>query len=161
MHGPRRDICFALCQSNPLYNHADMGAWDFGTLDNDEAQDFVSDLLDSRGDRWRMVEAALDLISDAGDSTDVADESAALAACEVVAAAASASAAEELDEELAAWAMRAAPKHLHMLARRAIAVVDTISAKSALRDQWVKTEDLKPWLSALEDLKRRLTITIH
>ena len=138
-----------------------MGAWDFGTLDNDEAQDFVGDLLDSRGDRWRMVEAALDLISDAANSTDIADESAALAAGEVVAAAASGTAADELDEELAAWAMRATPKYLHMLAQHAIAAVDTIAAKSELRDQWAKTGDLKPWLGALEDLKRRLTITIH
>ena len=138
-----------------------MGAWDFGTLDNDEAQDFVRDLLDTRGDRWRMVEAALDLISDAADSTDAADESAALAACEVVAAAASGAAAEELDEELAAWAVRGAPKHLHMLARRALAVVEIISAKSELRNSWAKSGDLKAWLAALEDLGRRLTITIH
>lgn len=138
-----------------------MSAWDFGTLDNDDAQDFVGDLLDSRGDRWRMVEAALDLISDAANSTDTADEAAALAAAEVVAAAASGSAAEELDEELAAWAMRASPKHLHMLAQRAIHVLDTIAAKSELRDVWAKTGDLQPWLGALDDLKRRLTITIH
>ncbi len=138
-----------------------MGAWDFGTLDNDEAQDFVADLLDTRGDRWRMVEAALDLISDVADSTDSADEAAALAASEVVAAAASGSAAEELDEELAAWAMRAAPKHLHMLARRAVSVIDSISEKSELRDLWAGSGDLKPWLGGLEDLKRRLTITIH
>ena len=146
---------------NSLYNQADMGAWDFGTLDNDDAQDFVADLLGTRGDRWRMVEAALDLISRAPDSADSADEAAALAAGEVVAAAASASAAEELDDELAAWAMRAGPKHLHILARRAIAVVDTIATKSELRNSWAETGDLKPWLGALEDLKRRLTIRVH
>lgn len=138
-----------------------MDAWDFGTLANDDAQDFITDLLDTRGDRWRMVEAALDLINDAADSTDAGDEAAALAAGEVVAAAVSGSAAEELDEELAAWAMRAGPRHLHMLAQRAVLVIDTIAAKSYLRDLWAQTGDLQPWMGALEDLKRRLTITIH
>ena len=138
-----------------------MGAWDYGTLDNDEAQDFIHDLLGTRGDRWRMIEAAIDLIADSTDGADGADEAAALAASEVVAASASGSAAEELDEELAAWAMRASPKHPHMLAKRAIAAVDVIAAKSELRELWELSGDLKPWLGALEDLKRRLTITIH
>lgn len=138
-----------------------MGAWDYGTLDNDDAQDFIGDLLDTRGDRWLMVEAALAIISGTADSTDAVDEAAALAAGEVVAAAASGSAAEELDEELAAWAVRAAPKSIYSLAQRAIAAVEAIGAKSELRDLWVETGDLKPWLASLEDLKRRLTITIH
>ena len=146
---------------NPLYNQAVMGAWDYGTLDNDDAQDFIGDVLNTRGDRWRMIEAALDLIADAVDSPDSADEAAALAASEVVAAAASGSAAEELDEELAAWAVRASPKHPHMLAKRAISVVEAIAEKSQLREQWSSSGDLKPWLGALDDLKRRLTITIH
>jgi hypothetical protein len=138
-----------------------MGAWDFGPLDNDDAQDFIADLLDSRGDRWRMVETALDLIVESASSTESADESTALAACEVVAAAASGASADGLDEELASWAMRTAPQRLHMLSQKAIAVVTQISAKSELRDSWEKSGDLKPWLGSLEDLKRRLTITIH
>lgn len=138
-----------------------MGAWDYGPLDNDEAQDFVGDLLGTRGDRWRMVEAALDLIADAPGGTDSSDESAALAACEVLASAASGAAADGLDDELAAWAVRTAPKHLHIWSRRAIAVIDRIQSQSELRDLWEQSGDLKPWLGSLEDLKRRLTITIH
>jgi hypothetical protein len=139
-----------------------MGAWDYGTLDNDDAQDFVGDLLDSRGDRWRMVEAALDLVADAAaDVTDVPDESAALAACEIVAAAASGAAADDLDEEVAAWAMRTAPKHLHILSKRAIFVVNRISERSELQQEWEHSGDYQLWLDELEELKRRLTITIH
>lgn len=139
-----------------------MGAWDYGTLDNDDAQDFVGDLLDSRGDRWRMVEAALDLVADAADEqTESPDESAALAACEIVAAAASGAAAEDLDEELAAWAMRTAPKHLHMLSKRAISVVHRVSERSELRREWENSADYRLWVGELEDLTKRLTITIH
>jgi hypothetical protein len=139
-----------------------MGAWDYGTLDNDDAQDFVGDLLDSRGDRWRIVEAALDLVVDAAaDVTDIPDESAALAASEIVAAAASGAAADDLDEEVAAWAMRTAPKHLHMLSQRAIWAVNRISERSELQQAWEKSGDYRLWLDELEDLKRRLTITIH
>ena len=138
-----------------------MGAWDYGTLDNDDAQDFINDLLATRGDRWRIVEAALDLIAHPSDSAEEADESAALAASEVVAAAASGSAAEELDSELAAWAVRASPKNLYRLAQRAITVVGSISTHSELRESWSHSGDLQPWLGALEELKRRLTITIH
>jgi len=138
-----------------------MGAWDYGTLDNDDAQDFVGDLLDTRGDRWRMVEAAINLISDAADSTEANEEAAALAACEVMAAAASGAASEELDEEVAAWAMRTAPKHLHMLAQKAIGIVNRILEHSELRQQWEQSSEYQLWIGELEELKRRLAITIH
>jgi Domain of unknown function (DUF4259) len=146
---------------NPLYNRADMGAWDYGTLDNDDAQDFIGDLLDTRGDRWRMVEAAIDLIADAADTTESNEEGAALAACEVVAAAANGAASEELDEEVAAWAMRTAPKHLHMLAQRAIGVVNRIAERSELKTLWEQSSDFQLWDTELQELRRRLTVTIH
>jgi len=139
-----------------------MGAWDYGTLDNDAALDFVGDLLDSRGDRWRMVEAALDLIAGAApEGTDLEEESAALAACEIVAAAATGVASEDLDDELAAWAVRTAPRHLHMLSQRATAVVNRIRGRSELKCQWEPSTDYQLWLGALDDLRRRLVITIH
>jgi hypothetical protein len=139
-----------------------MGAWDYGTLDNDDAQEFVGDLLDSRGDRWRMVEAALDLVAEAADdATDIPDESAALAACEIVAAAVNGAATDDLDEELAAWAMRTAPRHLHMLSQRATSVVNRIAERSELQQEWEKTADYRLWRGALDDLTRRLAITIH
>jgi hypothetical protein len=139
-----------------------MGSWDYGTLDNDDAQEFIGDLLNSRGDRWRMVEAALDLVAGAaGRMTEIPDESAALAACEVVAAAASGAAADDLDEEVAAWAMRTAPKHLHILSQRAISVTCRIGERSELQQEWEQSGDYPLWLEELEDLKRRLTIMIH
>ena len=139
-----------------------MGAWDYGTLDNDDAQDFVGDLLDSRGDRWRMIEAALDLIANAAaEATEMPEEAAALAACEIVAAAASGAAVDELDEEVAAWAMRTAPKHLHILSKRAIFVVNRVSERSELQQEWEHSGDYQSWLGELDDLKRRLAIAIH
>ncbi len=138
-----------------------MGAWDFGALDNDDAQDFISDLISTGGDRWRMVELALALVIDADGGTEVPEESAALAAAEVVAAAASGSTSVGLDEELAEWVMRTAPKHLHMLSQDAIRVIERLAAQSELRDLWKDAGDLRPWLSSLADLKKRLEITIH
>ena len=138
-----------------------MGAWDYGILDNDDAQDFIGDLLDTRGDRWRMVEAAIDLISSSADTTELGEEAAALAACEIVAAAASGTASEELDEEIAAWAMRTAPKHLHMLSQRGIGVVTGIIERSELHELWKQSGDYQLWLGELAELKRRLAITIH
>lgn len=140
-----------------------MGAWDLGALDNDDAQDFIADILSSRGDRWRMVELALMAICDAPDgaTTGSLEESEALAACEMIAAAASGSSSDGLDEELASWVMRTAPKHLHMLSQTAIRVVGRLAAKSELHDRWSASGDLSSWLASLADLRKRLAISIH
>jgi Domain of unknown function (DUF4259) len=138
-----------------------MGAWDFGALDNDDAQEFVADLMNTSGDRWRMVETTLALVCDAAGDTECPEECAALAAAEVVAAAASGSSSQGLDEELAEWVMRTAPKHLHMLSQDAVRVVDRIAHNSELHGLWSQAGELRPWLESLQDLKKRLAITIH
>lgn len=138
-----------------------MAAWDYGPLDSDEAHEFIADLIGTRGDRWRMIELALALVTDSAGETESEDESAALAAAEVIASAASGEAARALDGELASWAMRTAPKHLHMLSREAIRMIDRLAAGSELRTHWQQAGDLEPWLSSLADLKSRLSITIH
>jgi hypothetical protein len=138
-----------------------MGAWDIGSLDNDEAQDFIADLINTSGDRWQMIEIALALISDSNGDTESMDECAALAAAEVIATAVSGSSCHGLDEELASWVMRTTPKHLHMLSREAVQAVAKIAAHSELHTLWSEAGELEPWLDSLNDLKKRLTITIH
>ena len=138
-----------------------MGAWDIGALDNDDACDFIADLMNTAGDRWNMIEMTLALVCGSAGDTAAEDECAALAAAEVVAAAACGSSVKELDRELAAWVMRSAPKHLHMLSRDAIQAVDKIAARSELHELWREAGELEAWLDSLGDLKKRLTIMIH
>ena len=138
-----------------------MGAWDTGSLDNDDAMDFISDLMNTAGDRWLMIEMALALVSETTLDTEVLDECAALAAAEVVAVAAGGSSSSGLDRELAGWVLRNEPKHLHMLSQEAIHAIDKIAAHSELHALWRKADDLERWLEGLNDLKKRLAITIH
>ncbi|MDB4950930.1 MAG: hypothetical protein JWM27_3579 [Gemmatimonadetes bacterium] len=130
-----------------------MGAWGAGTFENDDAMDWLDDLLD--GDGTVLLRDALSAAAEADGYVEGPDASAALAAAEVVAALASRP-ASRLPDAAAGWvraqAGGAAPWMLEM-ARRA---VNAVARHSELRELWMESGDAGEWEAAVRDLRDRL-----
>ena len=78
-----------------------MGAWGFGSFENDDALDWVGDVVEGRG--LKPVEAALDAVLGPRADFGISGEAeCGMAAAEVVAALAGAP-VEDLPEEITAW----------------------------------------------------------
>jgi hypothetical protein len=127
-----------------------MGAWGLGAFDNDDAADWVHE-LDVAADE-AVLERAFACVSTIGEPGSP-DCCRALAAAEVVAALRGRP-GSSLPEAAAAWVVgRDASAPLVDAARRA---VDTVAARSELRELWAETEDLAAWLRLVDDLRGRL-----
>ena len=127
-----------------------MGAWGPGPFDNDDALDWIDDLVEGgAGSVYATLEVAAD-----GDPPEAPEASMALAAAEVVAAANGAP-VRDLPGEVLDWLAEhagALPADLVPLARRA---VERVRRDSELKDLWEET-DPAAWYAALDDLLRRL-----
>ena len=137
-----------------------MGTWGMGAFENDTAADWVWELEDSEG--ADVVRAALAAAADTGerDYLETTEGVIAIAAAEVVAAAAG-SPAPGLPEEVQTWVDRhgRAVADLVGLAQRAVR--RTMGAESELRELWSPEEDADPadvaeWERRVADLERRL-----
>ena len=131
-----------------------MGAWGLGAFENDDALDWVAELEeDESGD---AVRRALDAAADAGGYLEAPEGAEALAAAEVVAAAAGRP-GEGLPEEVEAW-VAAHGGAVAGEAERARRAVDRVAAAdSELRELWEEAEgSAGPWHELLADLRRRL-----
>lgn len=138
-----------------------MGAWDVGSFDNDSAADWAGDLVDGGSPQTVIdaLEAVANLGPGEGIDSDLAVE--AIAAAEVVAAAAG------RPGEVTAYSERAlawAAKHdeLGAIEHRvaALAALDRIvSDQSELRELWLEDADgdgEHPWLDAVAELRKRV-----
>jgi hypothetical protein len=132
------------------YRRHDMGAWGSGSFENDNALDFVGDVVD--GEWQAVMELALVPVE---SGAPIPDEESVIAAAEIVAAARG-HAAPELPDDLAAWLARAQPRFSDELAQRCQLLVRSIAAKSELRDLWEEADGFGEWLTGLEDLEARL-----
>jgi hypothetical protein len=131
-----------------------MGAWGHRSFENDDALDWVADLMES--DDLEIVESALAAVTDEeSDYRESSECSMAVAAAEVVAAL-NGNAAKSLPKEVKKWLRdrRKPPKALVALARRA---VDGIADNSELKELWEETKNFENWTSALDDLRARLS----
>ena len=138
-----------------------MGAWGWGSFENDEALDWVIELEQSEDLSviTRTLEAILDSDDDYLDATDC---SMALAAAETVAALAGRP-EPSLPEEVARWVTdrQREPPQEHPLvdgsirakARRAI---EAILSDSELKELWEETDELEQWKATVTDLLVRL-----
>jgi len=127
-----------------------MGAWGPGPFDNDDALDWIDDLIESG---INALGATLEIAAD-GDTLEAPDASMALAAAEVVAALYG-SPARELPGEVIEWVAdygRALPDELAPLARKA---AERVRRESELKDLWEES-DPAGWYAAVDDLLRRL-----
>ncbi len=135
-----------------------MGAWGFGSFDNDDAADFVYDFEESGVD---AVRDALTVAAEADDYLDAPEASLAVAAAEFICAAngdakgLSESAQEALDKF---GGDRAALAQLKALAARAVARV--LAPESELIELWtedgVDAADRDGALSNLKELQVRV-----
>ncbi|ONI67543.1 hypothetical protein BWI15_30985 [Kribbella sp. ALI-6-A] len=132
-----------------------MGAWDATVFGNDDAADWAGELVDA--DQEQLVADALErAVGPAGAEYLEAPRGAeALAAAEVVAAAAGVPTdSNPYNERALAWASGRAG--LVKLIPVAIGAVDRVVAdESELAELWAEAGDLT-WLKAIDDLRERL-----
>jgi hypothetical protein len=132
-----------------------MGAWDASVFGNDDAADWAGDLIDA-GDS-QIVTDTLERAAGPGgrDYLEAPDGSAALAAAEIVAAAAGRPLpVNAYNERALAWA--AAHPGLAELIPLAVRAVERVAADdSELRELWEETDD-PAWTAAVHDLLGRL-----
>ncbi|HET6764055.1 MAG TPA: DUF4259 domain-containing protein [Longimicrobiaceae bacterium] len=130
-----------------------MGAWGAGAFDNDDALDWLDDLLD--GDGAELLRDALSAAAEADGYLEAPDAASALAAAEVVAALAGRP-SSALPDEAAGW-VRAqsggAKPWMLDFARRAL---ERVARDSELRELWLESGDAGEWEATLVDLRERL-----
>ena len=134
-----------------------MGAWDSDNFGNDDAADWLSELLD--GDSIEPIRQILaDLLEQpSGEYLEAPECACALAAAEVVAAA-QGKPAENLPEDAFKWLEAhgrevAAMVELLEMARRA---VGRIQETSELKDLFDESDSLEEWNQVQDSLKARL-----
>ena len=129
-----------------------MGAWGYGSFDNDSAMDWLGDLTDTDPS---IVGELLDDVAGATTHLDDDDASAVLAAAELVAAA-HGKGDDRLCDTAAEWiaANRSSIATLDLsVARRA---VERVFASSELRELMDEAGDDGEWHAGVRELIRRL-----
>lgn len=134
-----------------------MGAWDSDNFSNDDAADWLAELID--GDSIDLLKDALaDVLEDEpGEYLEAPECSSALAAAEIVAAA-NGKPADEMPEEALDWLEdrgREIAERVELLemARRA---VGRIQENSELKDLWDEADSLDEWNKVQDNLRTRL-----
>ncbi|MBX3358864.1 MAG: DUF4259 domain-containing protein [Phycisphaeraceae bacterium] len=132
-----------------------MGTWEVGAFDNDGAMDWMGEFLDDPS--MDAVREALNAVITAESRYD-ADTfvcECAIAAAEVVAAAAG-KPLPGLPEELAAWLKQARPKAPPRLLSMAEKAVARVRTDSELMECWEDSDSVATWHAAMDDLAARL-----
>ncbi|MGE5700952.1 MAG: DUF4259 domain-containing protein [Clostridia bacterium] len=129
-----------------------MGAWSHEIFGNDDAMDWVGELLEAED--LSVVEQVLQETADEDDYIEVDLASQALAAAEVVAFLGGKPGAElqpdsDVEEELLAW-LKKRNDNVDHLKPLALQVVRKVKASSE------ETEDYQLWLDTVTDLEGRL-----
>jgi hypothetical protein len=138
-----------------------MGAWGWGSFENDEALDWVIDLEQSQD--LSVIAGALDAILDSDDDyLDATDCSMALAAAETVAALAGRP-EPSLPEEVARWVQdrqtgstQEGPLVDESLTAKAQQAIEAILSESELLELWEETDEFDRWQATVTDLLERL-----
>lgn len=130
-----------------------MSAWEAGSFDNDDAADWASDFTDEPNKK--LVESALEAVTDIGDEyLEASESSTAIAAAEVVAALQGAP-HPNLPEELQASLSDSKITVDQNLIDLALKAIERIKTNSELKELW-EEDDASEWLAAVNDLEERL-----
>jgi hypothetical protein len=130
-----------------------MGAKDTRNFGNDDASDWVYDLRESSG--ADLLKEAFSTVN-SQEYPEIPDSCIALAAAEIVAAA-KGKPPVDLPDGARKWlGNQTEVNSIKKLAKSAIAVVNKISVKSELRDQWEESDSWHEWQQVVEGLRRRL-----
>jgi len=132
-----------------------MGAWGAAPFENDDAADWISEALHTES--WNTVSEALTRATENEDYLEAPDASIAVAAAAIVAAATPGNAPWSLvPGEIESWALGHAPPDASTRERARLAL-ERVMRDSELRELWQKSLELDVWLSAGNEIKRRLT----
>lgn len=129
------------------------GAWGYKSFENDDALDWVAN--DLKSTLQGAVQNAIGAIVRNKGYLEAPECSAAIAACEVVAAA-QGRASSDLPEDVAAIAKTLKSKQNDAVRRDARAALEAILAKSELRSLWEESKQFEEWKKSVDDLKSRL-----
>jgi hypothetical protein len=138
-----------------------MGAWGWGSFENDEALDWVFELEQSKD--LSVITGTLDANIDSDDDyLDATDCSMALAAAETVAALAGRP-EPSLPEEVARWvkdrqkeSSQEGPFVDESVTAKARRAIEAILSDSELKELWEETDELEQWKATVTDLLVRL-----
>ena len=130
-----------------------MGAWTHEPFGNDDAADWVADLVESKN--LTAIEGALNAVTEEAEEYLEAPQCAeALAAAEVVAALLAHPSAS-LPEKAAKWVKGKAAPSSALVAKAQRAVAAILKA-SELQELWAESEDYSQWQTVTKDLLARL-----
>lgn len=132
-----------------------MGAWGYGSFDNDDALDWVNEL--ERSEDLSAITRALDAVTDnSADYLEAPDCSVALAAAEVVAALAG-NPSPSLPEEVTQWLCvhKDVDADTVSKAKRAVNIV---LLNSELKELWEESDEFERWRAVVTDLLCRLIL---
>ena len=130
-----------------------MGGWGTKSFENDDAQDFLSELKTLSVDdlRQKLVRAA-----DQQDYLAAPESSVAVAAAEVVAAMVAGKESAPAPQPIQDWIHQNKPVASAALVDLARRAVDRVRTNSELKDLWMEAEGLNEWSAELRDLTQRL-----
>ena len=133
-----------------------MGAWGFGSFDNDDAADFLSEVTDS-GDVSLLREVIANVLSST-EYVEAPDASQAIVAAEVVAAALGRpTAAAQQEEKLSGWLKRVRPDvDASLVAEASDALTRILAPNSELRELWEDSDDFAEWRASVAELRQQL-----
>lgn len=129
-----------------------MGAWGFGSFENDDAADWAADLSEMGEDA--LIDEAFERVLEADDFIEAPDASCALAAAEVVAALRGKT-SPDFPEDLRSW-LEGKPSPDDTVLIKARQAVAAIKKDSELRDLYAEADSLEDWQPLVDDLERRL-----
>ena len=136
-----------------------MGAWGTDSFANDEALDFLNDLVEADDDTPLYEALANVAEADVSDYLGATASSVALAAAEVIAALAGAPSPktpEELQNWLALQPGDVAKDLVDAHSEYANAVINRVKVSSELAELWAESDHNDAWHAEVDDLRRRL-----
>lgn len=133
-----------------------MGTWGTGSFENDDAADFMIDVLDS-GD-LSLIREALDNVLTSTEYVEAPDATLAIVAAEIVAAARGRpTLAAQQEEGLADWLAHVRPAIDADLVRQARdALARILAENSELRELWEETDEAPAWRAVMDELATQL-----
>ena len=136
-----------------------MGAWGTDAFSNDDALDFLADLVDADDDTPLYDALANVAEAEADENVEAGSAFVALAAAEVVAALAG-QASPVAPEALLEWVdMQSKNELVDSHLDYASQVVERVKMDSELAELWSETEHAPSWAEEMADLRRRLALS--
>ncbi len=127
-----------------------MGAWGIGIFENDEANDYILDLIKSG--RIDMVCDSLDTVIEGSRYPGATDSMRALAAISIVKSIITGD-YSELPSHIIGWAKEKDPKVFIGLLEKIQKVISIIKERSELKDLWSTTSDYDRWQGMLDKIE--------